>query len=175
MRLILLLCVLLASGSSRGASPASSQPDILLVMPDQMRGDCLSARGHPVVRTPHLDSLAKEGAMFRRAYTTCPSCIPARYSLLTGLYPATSGVVGFKGKLITQPTLPKLLGDAGYMPVLVGRTMHQVPEEEPYGFQTRIRGSTYLSGDDYDSFLKQAAPGNEGIRQLVQKLGVSFN
>jgi arylsulfatase A-like enzyme len=144
-------------------------------MPDQMRGDCLSARGHPVVRTPHLDSLAKEGALFRRAYTTCPSCIPARYSLLTGLFPATSGVVGFKGKPITQPTLPKLLGEAGYTSVLVGRTMHQVPEEEPYGFQSRIRGSTYLAGDDYDSFLKRAAPDTGGIRQVVEKLGVSFN
>src|SRR5436190_11812553 len=75
----------------------TAKPDILLIMPDQMRGDCMSTRGHPVVRTPHLDKLAGEGALFSRAYTTCPSCIPARHSLLTGLYPSTSGVVGFKG------------------------------------------------------------------------------
>src|SRR2546421_4706809 len=124
MKAMLAICILLVAGMAGAASPAK-QPDILLIMPDQMRGDCLSARGHPVVRTPHLDALAREGALFRRAYTTCPSCIPARHALLTGLFPATSGVVGFKARPITSPTLPKLLGDAGYTTVLVGRTMHQ--------------------------------------------------
>jgi len=94
---------------------------------------------------------------------------------LTGLFPATSGGVGFKGRPITSPTLPKLLADAGYTTVLVGRTMHQVPEAEPYGYQKAVRGSTYVAGDDYDSFLKQAAPETGGIRQLVENLGVSFN
>jgi hypothetical protein len=51
---------------------APLKPDILFLMPDQMRGDCLSLLGHPVVRTPNLDKLAQEGALFRRAYSTCP-------------------------------------------------------------------------------------------------------
>src|SRR6266550_6637268 len=106
------LCVVLAAASFHAA--AAQKPDILLIMPDQFRGDCLSVLGHPAVRTPNLDELARQGALFRRAYTTCPSCIPARHSLLTGLYPASSGVVGFKGRPITAPTLPKLLADAGY-------------------------------------------------------------
>src|SRR5881296_1382972 len=118
---------LLPLANAQGVASEAAKPDILLIMPDQMRGDCMSARGHPVVRTPHLDKLAGEGALFRRAYTTCPSCIPARHSLLTGLFPSTSGVVGFKGKPITYPTLPKLLGEAGYSTALVGRNMHQVP------------------------------------------------
>ena len=175
MKPSMVFCVLLVTGVARAASKPSPPPDILLIMPDQMRGDCLSAHGHPVVRTPNLDKLAREGALFRRAYTTCPSCIPARHSLLTGLFPATSGVVGFKGSPITSPTLPKLIGDAGYTTVLAGRTMHQVPEEEPYGFQKRIRGSTYVAGDDYDSFLKKTAPETGGIRPLVEKLGLSHN
>jgi arylsulfatase A-like enzyme len=53
--------------------------------------------------------------------------------LLTGLYPSTSGVVGFKGKPVKYPTLPKLLADAGYTTVLAGRNMHQVPATEYYG------------------------------------------
>ena len=117
----MVLAGLLAVNGTRGASSELRQPDVLLIMPDQMRGDCLSARNHPVVRTPHLDKLAQEGALFRSAYTTCPSCIPARHSLLTGLYPATSGVVGFRGRPITYPTLPKLLAVTGYSTVLVGR------------------------------------------------------
>src|SRR2546423_12848587 len=163
MKLNLFLWVLLFVGAASAAPNSSQPPDILLVMPDQMRGDCMSARGHPVVRTPHLDSLAREGALFRKAYTTCPSCIPARYSLLTGLFPSTSGVVGFKARPITYPTLPKLLGDSGYTAILVGRYMHQVPQTESYGYKKEIRGSTYVAGDDYDTFLNKAAPETGGI------------
>src|SRR5213082_226174 len=118
MKPSLALCVLLAAGTAKAVVEPSQPPDVLLIMPDQMRGDCLSARAHPVVRTPNLDRLARDGALFRSAYSTCPSCIPARYSLLTGLYPQTSGVVGFKGKPISQPTLPQLLAKAGYSTIL---------------------------------------------------------
>src|SRR2546421_6414432 len=125
---LLSIVVLIFFGLARplNAAPEPAKPDILLIMPDQMRGDCMSARGHPVVRTPHLDKLAGEGTLLRRAYSTCPSCIPARHSLLTGLFPSTSGVVGFKGRPIMHPTLPKLLAEAGYATALVGRNMHQV-------------------------------------------------
>lgn len=150
-------------------------PDILLLMPDQMRGDCLSIVGHPAVKTPHLDALAREGALFRRAYSTIPSCIPARHALLTGLFPQTSGVVGFKGRPIASPTLPQVLREAGYRTVLVGREMHQVPKSESYGYEQQIFGSTYIADDDYDRFLKQAAPAAGGIRELVAKLELSYN
>ncbi len=151
------------------------KPDVLIIMPDQMRGDCMSAREHPVVRTPNLDKLAKEGALFTRAYTTCPSCIPARHSLLTGLYPATSGMVGFKGQPIKVPTLPQLLAENGYMTVLVGRNMHQVPETNFYGFQQETLGSTYISEDEYDKFLRQNAPTSGGIRNVFTGLGLTSN
>jgi arylsulfatase len=153
----------------------TQKPDILLIMPDQFRGDCLSVLGHPAVRTPNLDELARQGALFRRAYTTCPSCIPARHSLLTGLFPATSGVVGYAARPIPYPTLPKLLSEAGYTTILVGRYMHQVPEQEPYGYQKQVLASTYVSEDQYDSFLKRSAPNSAGIRKLVEKLGLSNN
>ena len=174
MPLLVLLAGLVVCGvpDARAAAP---KPDILFLMPDQMRGDCLSLLGHPVVRTPNLDKLAQEGALFRRAYSTCPSCIPARAALLTGLFPATSGVVGYAARPITHPTLPKMLADAGYTTLLVGRYMHQKPADESYGYQKEIRGSTYVADDDYDNFLKQAAPETGGIRSLVEKLGVSFN
>lgn len=152
----------------------ADKPDILVLMPDQWRGDCLSALGHPVVRTPNLDALAKEGALFRRAYSTVPSCIPARFALLTGQFPQTSGVVGFKAKKITGPTLPSLLRDAGYATVLVGRNMHQVAASE-LGYQQQLLGSTYVADDDYDKCLQAAAPETGGIRKLVADLGLTFN
>lgn len=157
-----------------GSAPKTVQPDILFIMPDQMRGDCLSLLGHPVVRTPHLDQLAAQGTVFTRAYATCPSCIPARYAFLTGLYPQTSGVVGFANKPVEAPTLPQLLTGAGYSTLLVGRYMHQVPENN--GYQKQILGSTYIADDDYDEYLKEAAPDSGGIKNLVRnRLKLSYN
>ncbi|MCP4450813.1 MAG: sulfatase-like hydrolase/transferase [Planctomycetes bacterium] len=66
------------------AGDRTTQPDILLIMPDQMRGDGLSILGHPAVSTPHMDQLAKQVALFRRVYATVASCIPARHALLKG-------------------------------------------------------------------------------------------
>ncbi|HUT90766.1 MAG TPA: sulfatase-like hydrolase/transferase [Thermoguttaceae bacterium] len=157
------------------ATEKPPRPDVLVIMPDQMRGDCLSILDHPAVRTPHLDALAREGALFRRAYTTVPSCIPARRALLTGLFPQTSGVVGYAGRPISSPTMPQLLGDAGYTTVLVGRNMHQIPRTASYGYQTRILGSTYDDGDDYDTYLKKVTAHTEGLRKLVADLGLSYN
>ena len=157
------------------AAEGAAKPDILLIMPDQMRGDCLSVLGHPAVRTPHLDALARDGVLFRRAYATVASCIPARFALLTGLYPQTSGVVGFKAKPITMPTLPGLLTQAGYATVLVGRYMHQLPVSGACGYQKEVLGSTHVDNDAYDTFLRKAAPETGGIRNLVQTLGISYN
>ena len=151
----------------------ANTPDILLIMPDQMRGDCLSIAGHPVLRTPTLDNLAQQGVLFRRAYTPVPSCIPARFALLTGLSPQTSGVVGYKEKTVNSPTLPECLSLAGYKTVLVGRYMHQNEESGSLGYETRILGSTYVADDDYDTFLRQAAPASGGIRNLVEEQGLT--
>jgi len=175
VRLQGLLCLGVLIGCWISAAAAAPRPDILLIMPDQMRGDCLSILGHPAVHTPNLDRLAREGALFRRAYTTIPSCIPARRAFLTGLFPQTSGVVGYRAKPITEPTFPELLAKAGYRTVLVGRYMHQTPYKTSYGFQIRILGSTYISNDDYDRFLRQVAPQTGGIRALVGKMGLTFN
>ena len=177
-RLRLVIALLAGGGAAAPAARAASsapRPDILLLLPDQWRGDCLSAVGHPVVQTPTLDRLACDGALFRRAYSTCPSCIPARLSLLTGLYPATSGLVGYAPIAITHPTLPALLTGAGYTTVLVGRTMHQNPPNLSVGYQREILGSTYLSDDDYDRALRAAAPESGGIRAVIERLGVTTN
>ncbi len=165
----------LSLGSSITFASDAPKPDILLIMPDQMRGDCMSGLAHPVVRTPYLDALAAEGTLFRRAYTPVASCIPARYALLTGLYPQTSGVVGFRAKPFSTPSLPGLLSKAGYDTVLVGRNMHQVSASGSCGYQKRILGSTYVDGDEYDQFLRKAAPESGGIRKLVKDNGLTYN
>ncbi len=59
---------------------------VLFISADQWRGECLSALGHPTVKTPHLDALMAESVLFKRHYTVVAPCGPARASLHTGLY-----------------------------------------------------------------------------------------
>ena len=75
------------------------RPNILLLMTDQMRGDCLGIAGHPDVKTPYLDHLASQGQWFPNAYTAVPSCIASRCSLLTGLCPEHHGRVGYQDRV----------------------------------------------------------------------------
>jgi len=158
------------------AAPSTPQPDILFLMPDQMRGDCLSVLGHPVVRTPTMDQLAEDGVLFRRAYAAVPSCVPARFALLTGLFPQTSGVVGFRTKTITTPTMPQLLKKAGYTTALVGRNMHQGNAAgKALGYDIDIPGSTYVDNDLYDKEFRAAHPETGGIKKFIAKIGATYN
>jgi arylsulfatase A-like enzyme len=164
--------IVLAVYNMKGFGIMKTQPNILVIMPDQMRGDCLSLERHPVVMTPNIDALGAQGTQFTRAYTTCPSCIAARRSLLTGQHPATNGMVGYQeGYPIMVPTLPQLLSSEGYTTAITGRYMHQSPYEEGYGYQTRILGSDYIDDDDYARELEEAFPGRGGLKSH----GLSFN
>jgi arylsulfatase A-like enzyme len=60
--------------------------NVLFITADQWRGDCLSALGHPVVKTPHLDALGAWGVLFARHYANTAPCGPSRTTLHTGLY-----------------------------------------------------------------------------------------
>lgn len=64
----------------------AERPNVLLICADQWRADCLSALGHPNVRTPNIDALARDGVLFRNHFGQCTPCGPSRTSLLTGRY-----------------------------------------------------------------------------------------
>ncbi|MBV5324080.1 MAG: sulfatase-like hydrolase/transferase [Rhodospirillaceae bacterium] len=64
----------------------SAPRKVLFISADQWRGECLSALGHPTVKTPHLDALIADSVLFKRHYTVTAPCGPARASLNTGLY-----------------------------------------------------------------------------------------
>src|SRR5581483_8669787 len=72
--------------------PADQRPNILILMADQLRSDCLGTNGAPICRTPHLDRLAQGGVSFQRAYCVTPLCTPARAALFTGRYPHSNGL-----------------------------------------------------------------------------------
>ncbi|MHB8962312.1 MAG: sulfatase family protein [Saccharofermentanales bacterium] len=67
------------------------KPDILYLMCDQFRFDCIAALSESIIRTPGIDRLVKRGISFTNAYSTCPVCIPARYTIRTGREPFHTG------------------------------------------------------------------------------------
>ncbi|MGF1623380.1 MAG: alkaline phosphatase family protein [Alphaproteobacteria bacterium] len=97
--------------------------NVLLITCDQWRGDCLSAVGHPMVRTPHADALAARGVLFARHYCQAAPCSPARASLLTGLYQMNHRVCRNGTPLDARhDTLALAARRLGYQPVLFGYT-----------------------------------------------------
>jgi len=97
--------------------------NILLITFDQWRADCLSAVGHPCLKTPHLDALAADGVLFRRHYTQASPCGPARASLFTGLYLHNHRSLRNGTPLDDRhATLPRELRGGGYDPALFGYT-----------------------------------------------------
>ena len=101
----------------------SLRPNVLLITLDQFRGDCLSALGHPDVRTPHLDALAGDGVLFTDHWAQCAPCSPGRASLLTGLYQMNHRVLRNGTPLDRRhPTLATEARKIGYDPMLFGYT-----------------------------------------------------
>ncbi len=95
--------------------------NVLLVTLDQFRGDCLSAAGHPVVRTPNLDGLATEGVRLARHYSQAAPCGPGRACLYTGTYQLNNRVVGNGTPLDFRfDNVARAARRAGYAPTVFG-------------------------------------------------------
>lgn len=116
------------------AQARPERPHLLMLMADQHRGDCLGADGHAVVRTPNLDRLASEGIRFTGAYSSTPSCTPARAGLLTGLSPWNHGMLGYARVARQYPfEKPRALAEAGYYTTAIGKN-HYTPQRNPHGY-----------------------------------------
>ena len=103
------------------------RPNVLLVTLDQFRGDCLSSAGHPVVRTPHLDDLARNGVRLSRHYSQASPCAPGRASLYTGTYQMNHRVVANGTPLDERfDNIARAARRAGYAPALFGYTDQSV-------------------------------------------------
>ncbi len=150
------------------ASPVFAQtrpapPNILFLMADQLRGDCIGADGNRVIRTPNLDRLCAEGARFRCAYSSTPSCTPARGALLTGLSPWRHGQIGYGHVALEyRREMPGMLRDAGYDTLGVGK-MHFTPQRNLHGFHRTILDESGRSfsvdfRSDYRAWFASVAP-----------------
>ena len=110
------------AANGRASRAAGSQPNVLLVFPDQWRRQTIGCYGDPVVLTPNVDRLAAEGVRFTRCYTPNPECTPARAALLTGLYPHQTRVTANDMRLPTNYfTLAEDFRSAGYATGYIGK------------------------------------------------------
>lgn len=123
--LIAFAAVFLFAGISSAAE--TKRPNVLLIMSDDLN-NMLGCYGDPLAKTPNIDRLAARGVLFDRAYCTFPLCGPSRNSMLTGLYPNSTGILAnaqiFRQTILSQVSMPQAFRQAGYFAARIGKLYH---------------------------------------------------
>ena len=130
----LLLIALFARVATAAAQDAPPRPNIVFILMDDMRWDCMSLAGHPFLKTPNLDRIGREGAHFKNGFVTYPLCSPARASFFTGAYAHQHGIVGNRAQY-NEPshkldTYHRHLQSAGYRTAAIGK-WHMGTDDTP--------------------------------------------
>ncbi len=138
----------------------SKKPNILFILADDLGWVDLGCMGSVFYETPNIDKLASEGALFKNAYASCPVCSPTRASILTGKYPARTGITNFiggnaKGYLIGSP----------YTDHIDKNEKTLADELKNGGYDTCHVGKWHLAGryDRSDSFKRSHYPDKHGF------------
>lgn len=119
------------------------RPNLLIIMADQMAGLALPFLGHPIVRAPNLESLARNGVLFENAYCNSPLCAPSRASMVTGQLPSRIGTYDNAAEFpASLPTFGHYLRALGYYTCLCGK-MHFVGPDQLHGFEERLTTDIY--------------------------------
>lgn len=121
-----------------------SKPNILFILIDDMGWKDLSCQGSTFYETPRIDSIARDGMRFTRAYASCPVCSPTRASIMTGKYPARVGITQWigghnRGKVVDAPYLH-------YLP-LEEKSIARAFKE--HGYKTYHVGKWHLGDEPY--------------------------
>lgn len=123
---------------NQGANSGSKRPNILYIMADQMAAPLLKMNDpDSVIKTPHLDELARTGVNFASAYCNSPLCAPSRFTMCTGQLPSKIG--GYDNASILGPEVPTYahyLRREGYETALAGK-MHFIGPDQLHGFEHR--------------------------------------
>lgn len=144
------------------------QPNVLFIMTDQQRYDTIHALGNSDISTPNLDRLVARGVAFTNAYSTCPVCAPARYTIRTGMNPPRTGIFSnwvpdhMRGRVEQEcgPYLARTMSRLGYRTFGVGK-FHAVPWDEDLGYEVLLHAEAQYesakqrTGDDYAQFLSK--------------------
>lgn len=124
-RIVLVVAVLVAGRAVCAAD--NTRPNVLFLISDDLNNS-LGCYGHPLVKSPNIDRLAARGVRFDRAYCQFPLCGPSRNSLLTGLYPNSTGIHQnsqiFRQSIPRQLSLPQAFRLDGYFAARIGKLYH---------------------------------------------------
>jgi choline-sulfatase len=148
------------------------QPNILLIMADQLVPFLTGAYGHPVVQTPNLNRLAAGGICFDAAYTPYPLCAPARAAFMTGRYASSLGCFDNASVLhADQPTLAHYLTNAGYETVLSGK-MHFIGPDQRHGFSRRLTTDVFPANIQWVPVSGDTGQGGHAHHYVLPNVGV---
>ena len=161
----------------------AKQPNVLFVMTDQQRFDSIQALGNADIHTPNFDRLVRRGLAFANAYSPCPVCVAARYTIRTGCLPPTTRVFsnGFSEPTAGQadsmtgrcgPYLPQVMRERGYRTFGIGK-FHTRPWDEDLGYDVYLRSEELYGspetreGDAYAAFIAREHPHYDFIEGLM--------
>ena len=159
-------------------SQKRKQPNILFITTDYTRGVDLPSHGSPFLKMPNVDQLCKEGAVFANHVSTCPICMPARASWVTGYYPHTHGLWDNSSYSFRKdgPFLMRDLQKLGYLTAGVGK-MHFYPWHNNYNFDIRVshegQDLSNSMDDDYNNYLKEYGLNRDKIRKFKDAYNIS--
>lgn len=138
--------------------------NIILIMADQFRGDCIGYGGNPHIMTPYLDELAWEGCCFERGYSPSPTCVPARACMVSGMKASRAGFFSnnFDQEWEYENTIMHSLQRDGYQTINVGKN-HFKPLRSKLGFEVNkiyeVADDENGVPSDYHLWLSREAPG----------------
>lgn len=145
--------------NNEGRPTASEErPNLVLLVTDDHPFDALGCAGHPILRTPHMDALARGGVRFTHAFVTTPICAASRASILTGRYERAHGYTFGQPALAeasVQQSYPSLLRRAGYRVGFVGKLGVAVSDEGREEMFEEFTSGTY-------PYFREPPPEEEG-------------
>lgn len=147
--------------------------NLLILMSDEHNPKVLGCAGHPVIRTPNLDALARQGTRFTSAYTTCPICVPARAAFAVGKYVHQIGywdnADGYDGAI---PSWHHRLRERGHQVVSIGKLHFRGAPGDDHGFSEEIVPMHIIEAiGDVKGLIRDDIPKRKGGDKMARMAG----